>query len=190
MVAAFDLVVCLAMMFVILALTNKPVKPSVPTYGKVAATIAWTPKSNDDIDLYVRDPSGDVCFFGAPNVGLMHLEQDDLGYAITGTQTLPDGKTVHSTFNGERTVLTGIVPGQYVVNVHVYRKVDRGADTVIVQLWLLQGSDKILLTKNVVLHKEGDEITVWRFTLSADGHVSNVNDLKMNLVSPGSPVTP
>jgi len=182
LVAGFDLVTVLMMMFLILALTDKPKQPTVPTFGQFAVTITWKDKSNDDVDLYVRDPSGNIAYFGYPSIGLMHLEQDDLGYGITGYQTLPNGRSVTVTYNGERTVISGIIPGEYTVNVHMYRKSDPGPTTVDVSLWSLRGSDEVLLHKIITLEKSGDEVTVWRFTANERGEISDVNSRPVTLV--------
>lgn len=182
MVVAFDMVVCLAMIFLILALTASRTPPHIDTQGLYAVTAAWANGSNDDVDLYVRDPQGDICYFGQSSVGLMHLEQDDLGTGVTGTQVLPDGRTIISSSNIERTVITGISPGEYTVNVHMYTKNDPGPTTVTVQVWALRGSDHVLLQRTVVLARTGDERTVWRFHLSPNGSVSDVNEIPAHLV--------
>ncbi len=97
--------------------TRKP--PTIDTPGVLAITDSWAAHSNNDIDIYVRDPVGNVVYFADTSEGLMHLEQDDLGAAVTGMQTLPNGRVVRATYNGERVVLTGAVPGEYVVNIQV-----------------------------------------------------------------------
>ena len=181
--AAFDLAVCLLMMFMILALTASDSKTShIPTYGKMAVTATWAPNANDDIDIYVRDPLGNIVYFANKSFPNMHLERDDLGTQLSGTQTLPNGRKVIVSYNGERIVITSVIPGEYTVNLHYYRLATKGGLDVLVQLWQLQGNDVVLMSKKVHLLREGDEVTVWRFTLDANGNVSRVNTLHADLV--------
>lgn len=125
---------------------------------------------------------GSICFFGNTNVANMHLEHDDLGTQLSGTVTLLDGRKIVTSYNGERTILTSVTPGEYTVNIHLYRKKSLSSVPVTVQLWSLRGNDAVLLTRKVILRGEGDEQTVWRFTLSESGHVSNVNERYTELV--------
>lgn len=180
LIAAFDLLCCLLMVFVLSQGQHKP--PHIQTFGQFAVTITWPAHSNDDVDLYVRDPLGNICYFGALTIGQMTLEGDDLGTATSGTTTLPDGRVVVSPYNGERTVLHAIVPGEYTVNVHMYNKADPGPTTVIVKLWSLRGNDQVVHTQTVVLTRQGQQVTAFRFTLDAAGHASNYNRLPAHLV--------
>lgn len=181
MVAAFDLLCCIMIVLVLQQGHAKP--PHIQTFGKFAATASWAAGSNNDVDLYVRDPEGHICYFAALTTGLMTLSGDDLGTAVSGTATLPDGRTVRSTWNGERTVLRGILPGEYTVNVHLYRKNQAGTERVTIQLWALRGSDVLIKQVIVTLRYDGDEATGFRFTLDAAGHVSNINALPAALVA-------
>lgn len=182
MVAAFDLVVCLGLMFLILALTSNTQPPHIKTFGKYAVTMTWPPKSNDDFDLYVRDPIGSISFFGNTSMPDMHLEHDDLGALLSNTTQLPNGRHVTTLFNGERTVITQVLPGEYTVNVHYYRRASNQPIPVTVELWSLQGNDRVLLTRKIIFRQEGQEVTVWRFNLSQNGSVSNVNERHADLV--------
>ena len=51
------------------------------TDGDYAILMEWPNVSPDDVDLYVRDPAGNIAFFSSRDVGLMHLEHDDQGTA-------------------------------------------------------------------------------------------------------------
>lgn len=185
MVAAFDLLCCIMIVLVLQQGHAKP--PHIQTFGKFAVTASWAAGSDDDVDLYVRDPNGAISFFAAQTVGQMSLERDDLGTASSGTATLPDGRTIRSTWNGERTVIRGIVPGEYTVNVHMYNKNDKGTARVTIQLWALRGSDVLLKQVIVTLRVKGDEATAFRFTLDAAGRVSNINQLPAKLVERADP---
>ncbi len=183
LVAAFDLLCCL---LIILVLQQNPPKkpPHIPTYGQYAVLISWGDGSNNDVDMYVRDPAGRICYFAAEDVGLMHLEVDDLG---TATSNLDGGvKVVH---NGERVVIRGAEPGEYTVNVHMYNRADPGPTRVHVALWTLRGNDRVLYERDVILNASGDEHTAFRFTITPSGSVSGYNRLPRKLVGSASGVS-
>lgn len=184
MVAAFDLVVNLLFIFVVLALiaVHAPKRPpQIRTEGLYAITIEWPAGSNDDVDLYVRDPSGNVAYFGTQDIGLMHLDFDDLGTARTGTQILPNGKKVVVRYNGEKTVIRAATTGEYTVDVHLYDKYDRGPTRVVVKLWRIRGA-RLVYQREVTLSRNGQDVTAFRFSLDAIGNVSGINRLPANLV--------
>jgi hypothetical protein len=171
--AAIDFLSCLLVVFVAVALTSQP--PQVKTYGSYALVMTW-PVGYNDVDLYVRDPRGAVCYFQNMQVDEMQLEHDDLGTAGT---SYGKGK-----LNEERTVIRGTTPGQYVVDNHLY---DRGEGTapipVTTQLWDLQGDDRLLKTRVVYVTHTGDERTSFRFTLDDAGNVTGYSSVPVSLVS-------
>lgn len=179
LVAAIDLQATLLLIFAVLALLAVIQKPTVPSNVQFAVTTSWPAGSNDDVDLYVRDPQGNIVYFADPSVGLMNLEHDDLGTAVSGTQYLPNGQKVRVLYNGERVDLRGFVPGEYTVNVHMYRKTDPGPTRVTVELW---SADRVLVHRAVVLRTTGQEETAFRFTLTPRGTVTGVNQVQARLV--------
>lgn len=180
LVAAVDLLANLVLVFAVLALTATHQPPTVPQNIQFAVVDTWAAGSNADVDLYVRDPQGNICYFADTNVGLMNLQHDDLGTATSGTQTLPNGQVVKVKFNGERVDLRGFVPGEYTVNVQAYDLHGAGPTQVKVELW---SADHVMTRATVMLNKTGDERTAFRFTLTRDGRVIDVNHVQANLVS-------
>src|ERR1041385_5201120 len=49
-------------------------RPSVTTFGQFAVTM--TSRTSDDIDLYVRDPQGDIAWYGSLQAGALSLAHD------------------------------------------------------------------------------------------------------------------
>jgi hypothetical protein len=132
-------------------------RPSVTTYGQYAVTL--TSKTDDDIDLYVRDPLDHVAWFGALQSGALSLEHD----MIPGT-TDPARDGVH-----ELTVIRESAPGEYIANVELYNGV--AAAPVTVQLWDLRGMHKrLLLSRSIRLARQGEELTAFRWRLNGRGN--------------------
>jgi hypothetical protein len=172
--AAVDFLSCLLVVFVAVAVTSRP--PQVKTYGSYSLTMTW-PADPNDVDLYIRDPRGALCYYRSPQVDQMQLEHDDQGVAGT---TYGAGTT-----NEERIVIREPIPGQYVVGARMF---DRRQGTtpipVSVELWDLQGNDRMLKARTIYLTKTGDMKTPFRFTLDAAGSVSGYSSLPANLLAP------
>lgn len=160
---------------------------AIATEGKYLITLNWNEKSNDDVDLYVMDPAGNIVFFQSREKGLMHLERDDLG-ASNDTITGPDGKSITIEKNEERVVIRGVIPGEYLVNVHMYRKKDKEKTAVKIALIKLIGRDEQILEKERILEEEGEEKTAFRFTLNDKEEVTDTNELPRSLVRKPPPV--
>ena len=138
-------------------------KDSAPP-GNVLVEATWPPDLDADVDLWVQAP-GDVPV-GYSNKGgaVFNLLRDDLGQQLD-----------LSGLNYESSYARGVVPGEYTVNLHLYRN-RAGAPqvpvTVIVSSkpTVADPARQILMSK-VELDHEGQERTVFRFRLTERGDV-------------------
>lgn len=143
-------------------------------------TMTWPDNHPDDIDLYVEDPVGNIVWYNTPEGGLLALERDDRGnYRDT---LVINGERIENALNQETVTLRGIVAGEYVVNVNHY--VANGVDPVPVTVKVERVNPTLTLVYygTVDLDHRGDEQTVVRFTLDAEGNPSNLNDRFKSLV--------
>ena len=177
--AAIDFLSCLLVVFVAVAVTSRP--PQVKTYGSYAVVARW-PAGSNDVDLYVRDPAGNLCYFHNTQAGQMQLEHDDLG---TLASNYGNGRP-----NVERTVLRGTTPGQYVVGANFFlQRTPKGRIPVSVELWDLRGDDRVLKSRVVYVAHTGDQRTPFRFTVDASGRVTGFSYLAANLIGPTTAFT-
>jgi hypothetical protein len=161
--------------------TQKRVKSSALFLIKVV----WPGEYDDDVDTYVRDPLSHLVFFRRLQDGLMNLDRDDTG-SNNNIITLPDGRVVKSAYNEEQVEVRGIVEGEYIVNLHMYRKANRTATNVIVTLYkVAQGEDVQVHERVLALTREGQEETAFRFTLTKSGEVADINELPRSLIRNG-----
>lgn len=146
--------------------------------GNVMVEANWPPDMDSDVDLWVQAP-GDVPV-GYSNKGgaVFNLLRDDLGHQLD-----------LSGLNYESSYSRGVVPGEYTVNLHLYRnRATKPAVPVTVIISTKPSADQparqILMSK-VDLAREGQERTVFRFKLTEAGAVvpGSVNSLQRPLRS-------
>jgi hypothetical protein len=150
-------------------------------------TVDWPDDCEDDVDTYVEDPVGNLVSFGRREQGLMHLDRDDLGKK-NDTIRLQDGTTIEVKENREIVSVRGIIPGEFIVNCHMYYKRSEGKTTTVrVKLEKLNPQLKLVTVREVKLGQNGDEQTAFRFTVDKEGDVTSTNQLFKDICkSPGA----
>lgn len=144
-------------------------------------SITWDEHSSDDIDLWVESPQGDLIWYRNKEGGLLHLDRDDRGKLFD--EVKKDGVTIVNALNQEVVTLRGIVPGEYVVNVHYYLSESQKPVTIQTKLERVNPRLEVLHYGSLTLEKAGEEKTAFRFTLSGNGSMLDLNFLAKNLVS-------
>lgn len=130
--------------------------------GNVVVEARWPDHLDADVDLWVQAP-GDVPV-GYSNKGgaVFNLLRDDLGHRADATEV-----------NYETAYSRGILPGEYTINLHLYRNPSNTYPIpVIVVTSVKRGPDeptRQLLKSEVLLVREGEEATVYRFRLTEAG---------------------
>ncbi len=132
--------------------------------GNVIVEIRWPDEIDADVDLWVEAP-GDVPVGYSNKGGLVfNLLRDDLGKRADATG-----------MNYEVSYSRGIPPGEYAVNVHLYRNVANIYPIPVTVVTSVkrnaQESARQLLASKVELTREGQEITVYRFELDEYGRL-------------------
>lgn len=142
-------------------------------------TITWPETSRDDVDSYVEDPLGNLVFFRSREKGLMHLDRDDLGYENDRIKDAM-GKYIEFKENREIVTIRGIIPGEYVVNAHMYRKINNEGTPAIAKLEKLNPYSTATISEKI-LQGTGDEVTFFRFYLDKDGNITDLNEIEKPL---------
>lgn len=149
-------------------------KPTAIPKIEFMITTTWPSNNNDDVDSWLVDPLDNIIYFNHREEGLMHLDRDDLG-TKNDIITLPNGKKFEYKENREITSIRGIIPGEYIFNVHMFVKRDPYGCPVTVKLEKMNPF-KTVMVKEVNLIEGGDELTVFRFKINKDGEVESVSD--------------
>ena len=158
----FNILVGFAFLFIVAFLLIKPEakKKDFDRRAEYIVIMEWDTGAKDDIDLYVEDPLGGIASFRHPRVNFMHLDKDDLG-SRNDTTTLPDGTIQTIPINREVMTISGIIPGEWIINGHYYSSYDyataNGDEKLIVQK---QNSDYFITVK-VELHKVNPYKILW-----------------------------
>lgn len=168
-------------LFIISWLLINPVAKNKVTdaKGEFIITVSWDDENKDDIDTWCRDPEGNIASFRQKEIGVMHLDRDDMG--LTNDKiVLATGDVIEVKTNREVLTIRGIHPGEFIVNLHLYNKRNTEPTEVKVDVMKLNPYYTIA-TKTVTLHKQGEELTVIRFTVGADGDVSDISDIPVTI---------
>ncbi len=161
------LVAITAIVLILLLLVNPPAEDATAEPpGNLIVGITW-PVGNVDVDLWLDGPGEENPVGYSRNSGaLWNLLRDDLG---TPNDPMP--------LNYENAYTRGIVAGDYTVNVHCYR-CPSGPTRIDAEIRLSipgQRGTKLLVSTNLALTGNGDEMTVVRFTMDAAGNVDRAS---------------
>ena len=139
-------------------------KGSTDPPGNVIAEMRWDDKLRTDVDLWVQAP-GDVPVGYSNKSGLIfNLLRDDLGSHADPTDV-----------NFETSFSRGIPPGEYTVNVHLFRNLENTYPInvrVVVRVKTdNEAGARPIAATTVRLDREGQELTAFRFRLTEKGEL-------------------
>ena len=178
----FNALLGFVVMFVLAFLLINPIAKSgaIDPKAEFLITLSWPDGRREDVDLYVEDPAGRLVWFRSREAGLMHLDRDDLGERNDVIEVA--GRRVLNPLNQEIVSIRGILPGEYVVNLHLYRADGDQSVPATVKIEKLNPQVQLVFYGPLTLTEQGDEQTAARFSLGADGRVRDLNQLPKPLV--------
>ena len=178
----FNTLIGFVLLFFIAIIFLNPEKDSgkIDIEAEYVITVTWPDNSPDDVDTWIEDPQGNVTWYRNRSAGLVHLDRDDRGM-LNDTMQL-NGRTVANPLNQEVTAIRGMVPGEYVVNVHYYDSATDASVPVSVRVAKVNPVYRVAYYGVTTLQYKGDEKTAVRFTLASNGDIVDVNQLPKPLV--------
>jgi hypothetical protein len=130
--------------------------------GNVIVEIRWPDEIDADVDLWVQAPRDVPVGYSNKGGAIFNLLRDDLGNRVDVTG-----------LNYETSYSRGIQPGEYTVNLHLYRNPSGVSPIPVTVVTSVKRNAKEtarqLLASEVLLVNEGEEVTVYRFGLREDG---------------------
>jgi hypothetical protein len=187
----FNMLIAFVFCFIValLAMNPKTSKAGdVPAKAEYIITLSWPDYDPNDIDTWVRNPTGEIVWFRNREAGLMYLDRDDRGQS--NNTIVVNGRRVVTPFRQEVVTIRGVVPGEYVVNADYYNaknveasdpKIGQPVD-VTLSVVKVNPRAEVVFQGQQRLAKPGDEVTMVRFTVGADGSVNGINTLPAHLV--------
>lgn len=134
--------------------------------GNLVVEVRWPDEADLDIDLWVRAPGDRAVGYSAKSGDVFDLLRDDLGNRNDATG-----------MNYEVAYSRGLPAGEYAVNLHLYRdsrQMRPVTAIVVISLRSPDGNETVnLLTRHVEMRRLGEEVTVTRFSVDADGAVDS-----------------
>lgn len=167
-----------------LILINPVAKQSeVKQKAEFLIILDWAANANTDIDLWVQDPAGNIVSFRAKQAGTMHLDKDDMG-KVTDVYTKADGQVQVVNINQEIVTIRGVPAGEFLVNLHLYRLEGEPEKMypINVQIIKLNPFSKAFEGR-LMLTKQGEEVTVTRFTVSTEGEIVDLDDTPARFIN-------
>ena len=158
----FNMLVGFVFLFFIAYILINPIaeKGKVDPPDIAMIVIDWEENSKIDVDIWVKDPKGNILSFTNKTHPGMHLEKDDVG---VGNDTY-QGKLVYNK-NQEVVHFTNLFEGNYTVTLHLYA-LHRGKVPMDVVVKLMNIKNyQFLGTKNVTLKTRGEEAGVMTFSV-------------------------
>ncbi|ASJ70213.1 hypothetical protein [Granulosicoccus antarcticus] len=148
--------------------------------AQYVVTVSWPDGSADDIDTWILDPSGSTMWFRNKSSNLVHLDRDDRGMLNDTLQI--NGVEVQTPLNQEIVAIRGVMPGEYIVNVHYYQSESSLPVPVWVKVAKVNPVYTVAYYGQTLLDFKGEEKTAVRFTVASNGSISNINQLPKSLV--------
>ncbi|MDP6182988.1 MAG: hypothetical protein QF609_04160 [Gammaproteobacteria bacterium] len=178
----FNALLGFTFLFLIAIMFMNPVakKGIIDPKAEYIITIAWPDNNPDDVDTWVEDPNGNLIWFRNREAGLVHLDRDDRG--LVNDTIVINGEEIQNPLNQEVVTIRGVVPGEYVVNVHYYATETQTPITVTVKVSKVNPALEIVYYGDTLLEKKGDEQTAVRFVIDKSGKVSQISHIAKSLV--------
>ncbi len=186
----FNLLLGVTCLFFLAFLLVKPIPEDkkIDSKAEYIVTLEWPDHHNGDIDLWTLSPLGEAVGYASKELGVASLERDDMGSARDTFYDYNTETTVYNKVNREIITLRGILPGEWVVNVHYYasRPLPTGhisgksrtwPDTkripaeVEVKVIRLNPTYQVLAQKKLLLTFQGEQRTAARFILDETGAI-------------------
>lgn len=146
-------------------------------------TVTWPDDQPDDIDVWMSDPNQNVLSYRERDVGWLQLDRDDQG-DLNDTIEVNGVKMIYP-INQEVVSIRGIVSGEYILNIQLYKHLTKKPVTATIKIEKVNPSLKLVYVDKVTLNKEDDEKTVLRFTLDTAGKIVDINHLDKKFTNYG-----
>jgi hypothetical protein len=166
-------VVAFLFFLALLAISPEAKDGKIDSKAEFIITMDWPDSHPDDLDLFVQDPAGNIAWYRHREACFMVLDRDDRGGA--NDFIVVNSKKISSPIREEIVTIRGLVAGEYTVNVSHFVATTNAPVPTKVKVQKLNPTAQVVFDDTVFVDHTGDEKTAVRFTLDADGKVTDVN---------------
>ncbi|GAA0419154.1 hypothetical protein GCM10009133_29440 [Cocleimonas flava] len=163
----------------LLFINPKADQAKVEKQAEYIISATWPQDLEDDIDLWMRAPTGHTVSYLEKETGWLHLERDDRG-ELNDTLMI-DGKEEIHPINQEIITIRKRNAGEYIVNLFYYTKKSREPVPVDIRVDRINPKYETVYRQTINLDKVNQEKTAVRFTIKEDGSVHNISKLPIEL---------
>ena len=170
----FNILLGFTFLFFITMLFINPITKlgNVNMKAEYIITVDWKDSLPDDIDLWVKDPNGEIVSYLKKDAGWLHLDRDDRG--VINDKIIIDGKEVIYPINREVVTLRGIIPGEYIVNLYLYDHKSNSPVEAKIIIEKVNPSLRLVFVGDVILKNEDTELTITKFRLDSEGNFKSI----------------
>tara|TARA_B100000927_G_scaffold291402_1_gene293405 strand:- start:2904 stop:3551 length:648 start_codon:yes stop_codon:yes gene_type:complete len=169
----FNVLIGFVLLFILAFMLINPItkKADIPAKAEIMVVLDWDDMSKDDVDLWIKG-TGMVqpLSFQVKNADFWHLDRDDLGESTDVTYVA--GERVMLRYNREVATMRGLMPGDFNINVHMYKKKDTKPTNISITL-IDVNPYKELYKMNTTLTKDGQVVIFPSFSVDKDGVIYN-----------------
>ena len=163
----------------LLFINPKADRARVEKQAEYIVSATWPKNLADDIDLWMRSPTGHTVSYLEKEVGWLNLERDNRG-ELNDTLMI-DGKQEIHPINQEIITIRKRHVGEYIVNLFYYTAKSKKPVPVDIRIDRINPKYETVFRKTIDLKIQDQETTAVRFTIKEDGSVHNISDLPANL---------
>jgi len=166
LVALIDIFLIMVItLILVIAVMKTDDEKSITTRAEFVITVTWPDGNIDDVDSWLKDPMDNVCWYNVQSISLMNLDRDDIGDETDRVYISKDN-VIEYPHNQELMTIRGCVPGEYVFNLHMYKKREKTPTTIEVRMDQINPKSEMVAFKEFVLHNMWEEIPALHFELS------------------------
>jgi len=177
----FNTLMGFSFLFLVALLFINPVanKAKVDKQAEYIITATWPQNLADDIDLWMRGPTGRTVSYLAKEAGWLNLERDDRG-ELNDTLVI-DGKKEIYPINQEVITIRKRFTGEYIVNLYYYTAKSKKPVPVDIRIDRINPKYETVYRDTVNLKGQDQETTAVRFTIKEDGGIHKISKLPATL---------
>lgn len=174
----FNLMLGFAAMFLLslamISASKKTEEQSLKRDVEYFIRIEWQGDSDNDVDMWLQDPTGDMIGYKDKQRNHMYLERDNLGNDAN--------LAVPGHINEEVISLLKAVPGWYTMNLHWFeRRSDLRNPEIKWSIIKIKPTMQTIASGTTEIKFKGQEVTAFRMRMNKDGNIEQMDTIVQNM---------